>query len=118
MTMKEEMKKAKIHDLAVEIMKDAEINNEPITLEDAMEMAEWELKEKAHRRYEKSDTPRKKSERVRKVDPDKLFIIESLDDCLCDIADNVGERKNESEIHFEYNDSKYTLKLIKHRAPK
>ena len=56
--------------------------------------------------------------RERKIDPDKLELIQVLDDALCNIADNVQERTNETEIHFEYNDNSYTVRLIKHRPPK
>lgn len=115
---REVIKMTDIEKLANEIMTECEKNGEPVTPDEAISMACMELKEKENRRYEKSDTPRKKVVRERKVDPDKLFLIGGLDDCLCDMADNVEERKNESEIHFTYNDCKYTLKLIKHRAPK
>lgn len=56
--------------------------------------------------------------RERKVDTDKLAIIQVLDDALCDIADNVEERKNETDIHFTYNGNAYTVKLTKHREKK
>ncbi len=56
--------------------------------------------------------------RERKVDADKLDLIQLLDDALCDFADNVEERKNESEIAFTYNGNKYSVRLIKHRKPK
>ena len=56
--------------------------------------------------------------RERKVDADKLEIIQVLDDALCDIADNVEERKNETDIHFTYNGCEYSVKLTKHRKPK
>lgn len=56
--------------------------------------------------------------RERKVDADKLEIIQVLDDALSDIADNVEERKNETDIHFTYNGCEYSVKLTKHRKPK
>lgn len=59
-----------------------------------------------------------KVKRERKVDADKHEIMQTLDDALCDIADNVSERKADSEISFSYNGAKYTLKLVKHRPPK
>lgn len=61
---------------------------------------------------------RKSVKRERKVDVDKLEILQVCDDALCDLVDNVCERKTETELNFEYNGSKYTLKLIKHRPPK
>ncbi len=59
-----------------------------------------------------------KVKRERKVDADKHEIMQTLDDALCDIADNVSERKADSEISFSYNGAQYTLKLVKHRPPK
>jgi phage gp29-like protein len=56
--------------------------------------------------------------RERKVDADKKEIMQTLDDALCDLVDNVEEPKNESEISFTYNGASYTIKLIKHRPPK
>lgn len=67
---------------------------------------------------DKAPTEKRAVKRERKVDADKLAIIQVLDDALCDIADNVEERKNETDIHFTYNGCEYTVKLTKHRAPK
>lgn len=65
-----------------------------------------------------SEKPRAKAKRERKIDHDKLEILQACDDALCDLVDNVCERKTETELNFEYNGVKYTLKLIKHRPPK
>lgn len=65
-----------------------------------------------------SAKPREKSKRERKIDKDKLEILQTCDDALCDLVDNVCERKTETELNFEYNGAHYTLKLIKHRPPK
>ena len=65
-----------------------------------------------------SDKPKAKAKRERKVDLDKLEILSVCDDALCDLVDNVCERKTETELNFEYKGVKYTLKLIKHRPPK
>ena len=81
-------------------------------------MAEMEIKAGGLRRYEKSDTPRKPANRERKVDTDKLEILQACDDALCDLVDNVLERTTETELKFEYNGCSYTLKLTKHRQPK
>ena len=65
-----------------------------------------------------SSKERKSVKRERKVDVDKLEILSVCDDALCDLVDNVCERKTETELNFEYKGVKYTLKLIKHRPPK
>lgn len=57
--------------LAEKIMLECEKEGEPVTMEEALEMAEMEIKANGNRRYEKSDKPRKKSTRERKVDETK-----------------------------------------------
>lgn len=118
MTMKEELKKAKLVDLATEIMKEAEADNEPITFETALEIAEWEMKSKANRRYEKADALRKQTERKRKIDEEKKGLIETLEESIRDASDTFPVIKNESEFSFTHNGSSYTVKLIKHRPKK
>lgn len=104
--------------LTIEIMRSMAEDGTPVTKAEAEEMAKMELSAKSMRRYTATEKSHQKKQVVRKIDPDKLFVIQALDDCLCDIADNVQERKNESEIHFLYNDNSYTVKLIKHRPKK
>ncbi len=118
MTMKEELKKAKLADLATKIMKEAEADNEPITFETALEIAEWEMKSKANRRYEKADTPRKKSTRERKVDEVKKKFINSFRIYLEGCGANVEPLINETDLHFTYLGENYSIKLSKHRPKK
>ena len=66
------------------------------------------------RRYVKSDKPRKKAERVRKVDEEKKVIL----DKLMSVIDAEKTVKNEAEFSFNLNGTDYTVKLIKHRPPK
>lgn len=79
------------------------------------EMAEMEKKAKQLKRYEKSDTPRKKAVKERKIDPDKKTLIDLLNSVLANFGTTV---KNEAEISFTYNDREYTVKLIQHRPKK
>lgn len=74
-------------------------------------------KSKELRRYEKSDKPRKKSTRERKVDNDKKYLLELCENGLKNDVEIVA-RKTETEISFEYKGEKYTLKLTKHRPKK
>lgn len=69
---------------------------------------------KQKRRYEKSDKPRKKTERVRKVDEEKKIILEKL----MSVIDTEKVVKNEAEFSFSLDGNDYTVKLIKHRKPK
>lgn len=80
-----------------------------------------QLQEKAKevRRYEKSDKPRKKVVKERKVDEEKKHLIEILAEAITHSAptENISI-KNEAEISFSYGENSYTIKLVKHRPPK
>ena len=66
------------------------------------------------RRYVKSDKPRKKAERVRKVDEKKKVILNKL----MSVIDAEKIVKNEAEFSFNLNGTDYTVKLVKHRPKK
>ena len=66
------------------------------------------------RRYVKSDKPRKKAERVRKVDEEKKVILNKL----MSVIDAEKTVKNEAEFSFNLNGTDYTVKLVKHRPKK
>lgn len=116
--MKKEITKAKIDALALEIIEEFKKEGEVTTLEEAIEMAKMELNEKANRRYEKSDAPKKKVEKVRKIDETKKKFINGfrvyLEGCGC----KVDPLKNETDLHFSFENENYSVKLTKHRAPK
>ena len=103
-----------------EIMKECADEGEPITREDAEEMAEMEINARKQNHVgEKAPTAKKERKpRENKVDADKHEIMDMLDDALCDFADNVEERKADTAIEFTYNGAGYTLRLIKHRPKK
>ena len=84
------------------------------------EVAEMEKKAQKIKRYEKSDAPRKKSERVRKVDEVKVNIISTLAKLITGItkSENVTILKPEREITFTYKGDNYSITLTKHRPPK
>lgn len=99
--------------LIQEIMKDLDCSRE-----DAEEVAKMEIKAKGLKRYEQAEKPRKKVERERKVDQDKKEIIDELVACINKNIGQVVEVKTETEIKMVYNDTEYTVKLIKHRPKK
>ena len=99
--------------LIQEIMKDLECSRE-----DAEEVAKMEIKAKGLKRYEQAEKPRKKVERERKVDQEKKEIIDELVACINKNIGQVVEVKTETEIKMIYNDTEYTVKLIKHRPKK
>lgn len=126
---KKEFTQAQIDALALEIMKEFNSQNEGTTLEEAREMAKMELNEKANRRYEKSDTPRKQTERKKKEDPVKREIISTLAQNLTRVViDNESDpleipsdiiiTNPEKEITFTLRGENYSVTLTKHRPKK
>lgn len=88
-------------------------DNDYVDNEEADGMTE---KAKQIRRYEKSDKPRKKTVKERKIDEAKKTIFDFIVDKLANLeglADMVT--KNEAEISFNFGGDAYTIKLIKHR---
>ena len=99
--------------LILQIMKECEADGEPITREEAEEMAEMEIKAKGLKHYEQSEKPRKKPTRERKVDTDKLGILKRVK-CLLEDYGYEVELEKEVALHF----GEYTLKLTRHRPQK
>lgn len=65
----------------------------------------------------KTDKPRKKTERIRKVDEEKKYLLNLLISAIN--AENcVDTVKNEAEFSFTFGENSYSVKLIKHRPPK
>lgn len=109
----------KMEKLIATIMKEAEKDGEPVTREEAEEMAKMEIKaDKEVKRYEQSEKPRKKAEKIRKVDEEKKVLLQSIKDTLEDLGAEIKLIKTETEVTFVYNGNKYTAKLTKHRPPK
>ena len=81
------------------------------------EMKEMEEKAKKNRRYEKSSAPRKKVERERKIDPNKLALMSIINHAFFE-AGIPYTPKTESEFSFRYCGEEFTIKLIKHRKEK
>lgn len=104
--------------LTEEIIKSMAEDGTPVTKEEAQQMAKMEIGAKNIKRYEKSLTPRKKSEKVRKIDPDKLKLFNILLNSMTTNKIVVTNQKNEAEFSFLFNNSNYTVKLIKHRPSK
>lgn len=79
---------------------------------------EMQIKAKENIRHqERSTKKRKKTTKERKVDNEKLEILKLCQGILEENGVLVTIEK-EVAIHFEIEDTKYTLKLIKHRLPK
>lgn len=84
---------------------------------DTMTEEQKELTEKAKkcRRYEQSGKPRKKAKKERKINETKGYILTELTDTLKKLECNITGAKTETEIYFEFEGKKYTLKLTEHR---
>ena len=103
--------------LIIRIMKECEQDGEPVTREEAEEMAKMEIKAGALKHYEQSDKPRKPTKKERKVDTDKKYLLDLLiaavntETCIKNV-------KTETEFSFEFGENEYSVKLIKHRPKK
>lgn len=97
------------------IMHDCEKDGEPVTREEAEQMAEMEIKASGIRHYEKSETPRKTTKRERKVDLTKQRILRDCKTLLEGLGATNAEMKTETEVIFTFEEEEYSLKLIKHR---
>jgi hypothetical protein len=81
-------------------------------------VVELTKKAKANRRYEKSDAPRKKTVKERKVDHEKGGLLTAIKTAVETFGGVVSSVKNEAEFSFTFNGNSYTVKLVKHRPPK
>ena len=104
--------------LIMSIMKEAEKDGEPVTREEAKEMAEMEIKAKSIKHYEKSDKPRKAVKKERKVDAAKKRLLMGCKVLLEGLGAEILGVKTETEVIFTFEGEEYSLKLIKHRPKK
>ena len=103
--------------LATKIFKECEKEGEPVTMDEAFEMAEMEINAKGH--YEQNvSKERKVTKRERKVDEEKLRFLNAFKECLEGVGAVVGMFKNEAEMDFTFGENSYTIKLVKHRQKK
>jgi len=110
------MDNKKFDALVASIMHDAAEDGEPVTREEAEEMARMEMGAKEIRRYEQSgDAPKERKKKAVKKDPEKIDIIKKVYNFLLTIGYNDATIVNEQkEIKFE----NYSITLTKHRTKK
>lgn len=112
-----------IEKLAIKLMKEFEADGEPVTKEEALEMAEMEIKAKGIKNYVQS-TPEKKSTKKReiKLDAEKVKIIEILASYLKENEEmdfeSVAIANPQKEITFKIGESEYSISLIRHHRKK
>lgn len=101
--------------LVEQIMRECAEDGEPVTREEAEEMAEMELKAKGNRHYEQSTKERKPATRERKLDMEKVEIIKKICDFLLTSGEESATIVNEQrEIQFR----EFSITLTKHRKGK
>lgn len=107
--------------LAKQIFNECQKDGEPVTMEEAMEMAQMEIKSKENgRHYEQKEKQKKTTkQKVRKVDEEKKAILLECKKTLLEkySLENITE-KTETELNFSLNGNSYCLKLTKHRKQK
>ena len=110
------MAKAKtFEELVNEIMVETEKDGFPVTKEEAEEMAKMEINASGIKRYEQSEKPRKKTEKERKVDVEKLDLLNLVKSTLTENTSATDfSLKTETELTFFYMENFYTFKLTKH----
>ena len=107
--------------LIKQIMRDAEKDGEPVTLAEAEEMADMEIKAKGIKRNERTIDPNaEKKKREVKLDETKVAFIKDLSDLLKEtkMGMEVSIVNPQREVSFLINGESYSLTLIKHREKK
>lgn len=113
-----------LEQLADEIYKECLEDNEPVTKEEALKMAQMELGAKQIKTYVQSTPTKKKTVREIKPDDTKVELISQISKLLDRIIindnglDDVRITKAQREIDFTLCNEHYTLTLVKHRPPK
>jgi hypothetical protein len=130
MNIEREVKRMDKEKLIKQIMKECADDGESVTREEAEEMAEMEIKAKKDcRRYEVDTTKeRKTATREKKVDEEKLRLVELLNYCLLEPSavdddlpfriENVSVVNDQKEIVFNVGENDYSLTLTRHRKKK
>ena len=104
--------------LIEEIMRECKKDGEPVTKKEAAEMADMELKAKKDcKRYESDITARKKPQREKKIDSEKITIINFIVHTIQNLKgiSNILIVNNQKEISFSVGENSYSLTLTKHR---
>lgn len=104
--------------LILSIMKSAEADGEPITREEAEEMAEMEIKAKGITEYAQASEKKPRKKREVKKDATKIALIKRLADFMQEIATDVEVTNDQRTIEFVVMGENYSITLTKHRKKK
>lgn len=78
---------------------------------------EKELNKKV-KNYTSSENKHAKKQKVRKVDNEKLNLLNIINETIKSQIDENSQIEKEIAINFAFGDENYTLKLVKHRKAK
>lgn len=103
--------------IIAKIMKECELDGEPVTRAEAEEMAEMEIKANGIKNYTQSDVEKKpRKKREVKKDPTKISFIHYLEEWLLTTSvEDVTIVNEQREVTFKINNDSYSLVLTKHR---
>lgn len=104
--------------LILSIMKSAEADGEPISREEAEEMAEMEIKAKGITEYAQASEKKPRKKREVKKDATKITLIKRLADFMQEIATDVEITNDQRTIEFVVMSENYSITLTKHRKKK
>lgn len=109
----------KIEKLAKEIMAECEKDNEPITWEDAVEMAEMELNARGLTHAGRTiDTTAEKKPRTVKISDEKMSLFAEILENLEKNHENVKILKENKLIEVKIGEKIFKIDLIEQRKPK
>ena len=101
------------------LMAEAEKDGEPITREEAEEMALMEIKANGIKDYAQAEEKKPRKKREVKLDETKVNFIHYLEEWLLTTdVENVTIVNEQKEISFDIKGENYSLSLIKHRLKK
>ena len=106
--------------LIKQIIAECEKDGEPVTYEEAAEMAEMEIKAKTDcKRYEREEKQNKATNRTPKIDAEKVEIIKILAKAISGGNSSLVNITNQQkEITFSIGENDYSITLTKHRKKK
>lgn len=112
------MAKAKsLEELVKEIMVEAEKDGEPVTEEEAKEMAEMEIKANGIKLYAKSEKERApRKSREKKIDSQKVEIIQAIFQALVQGGYQAEIVNDQQKIGMVVDGTSYSVTLTRHRG--
>lgn len=106
-----------IESLAKKVMKQFADEGEPVTIEEAREIATLELKSRGLART-LSDEEKVRKPKTRKIDVTKGKLLNSIKDLLEGMGATEFTTETETALSFKFEFDNYTIRLVKHRLKK